>query len=113
MIDLADLAVFWDDWLWEACWRDNYIAVYGLSGGGGGMLMMESLAIESVQSVVPEKSLEEQLADAEVIVDWLEKMSKNKEFFDYVDKKVWAEFVDEIYDWLSDLEALIDDKYSY
>jgi uncharacterized repeat protein (TIGR01451 family) len=41
-IDLADLDVFIADtpWLWEACWRDNYIEMYGLTGGGESMLVL-------------------------------------------------------------------------
>ena len=46
-------------------------------------------------------------------MEWLEEVSKEKDFFEYIDKKLWAEFIDKIYDWLSDLEAIIDDKYSY
>jgi len=52
VIDLADLVVFASEtpWLWEACWRDNYIEMYGMMRGGGesmfglggGQEMMES-----------------------------------------------------------------------
>ena len=61
-----------------------------------------------------EKSIEEQLADAELIVDWLEEVSKEKDFFDYIDKKLWKEFVDSIYDWLGELENIYyEDKSIY
>ena len=45
-IDLADLVVFASEtpWLWQACWRDNYIEMYGMMMGGGGEGMMESMA---------------------------------------------------------------------
>lgn len=50
-IDLADLDVFLDDWLWEACWRDNYLAFYGFFGGGESM--MESMSMEVPAEVEP------------------------------------------------------------
>ena len=45
VIDLADLVVFASEtpWLWEACWRDNYIEMYGMMMGGGGEGMIESV----------------------------------------------------------------------
>ena len=83
-------------------------------GGGESMLMVESFAVESTELLVPEKSIEEQLADVERIVAWLEEISKEKDFFDYIDKELWKEFVDKIYDWLGELEALYyEDKSFY
>lgn len=53
-IDLADLDAFVADtpWLWEACWRDNYLAYYGLSSGGES-LMMESMSMEWSAEAAP------------------------------------------------------------
>jgi hypothetical protein len=76
------------------------------SGGGEGLLLSESLAIQSEQTQPVEKTIEEQLEDAKVIVEWLEEISKEKDFFDYIDKELWTEFVDKIYDWLDDLEDM-------
>ena len=46
-VDLADLDIFWDEWLWEACWRDNYIAMYGMMSGGSESMMMGAMSPES------------------------------------------------------------------
>ena len=75
------------------------------SGGGEGFLVTEPLAIQS-ETVPVEKSIEEQLEDAEVIVDWLKEVSKDKDFFEHIDKELWKEFVDSIYDWLNELEDM-------
>ena len=114
-IDIDDFVLFCDDWLWMACWYEGYTEVWGMSmamGGGGSLLLTESFAVESTELLVPEKTIEEQLADAKVIVEWLEEVSKEKDFFDYIDKKLWMEFVESIYDWLGNLETLYyDDKF--
>jgi len=81
------------------------------SGGGEGLLSGESvIAAESQEIVVVEKSLEEQLADAELIVDWLKEVSKDKDFFEHIDKELWKEFVDKIYEWLDELEDMSEAK---
>ena len=42
-VDILDLIEFCDpsdpnNWLWEACWRESYVAVYCMMDGGGGGL---------------------------------------------------------------------------
>jgi len=115
-IDIDDFVLFCDEWLWMACWYEGYNEVWGMSmamGGGESLLLSESLTLPSEQLPV-EKSIEEQLEDAKLIVVWLEEISKEKDFFDYIDKKLWKEFVDSIYDWLDNLEALYyEDKSFY
>ncbi len=80
-VDLDDLELFLDNWLWEACWRDNYMAVYCMMGGSGGMMMAmptseslysaQSLQTESVQSVY-EPSLAEQTENIKLILKFLD-----------------------------------------
>jgi len=83
-------------------------------GGGGSLFVAESFAVESTALPEPKKTIEEQLEDAKVIIEWLEEISKEKDFFDYIDEKLWAEFVDKIYDWLGNLEAFYyEDKSFY
>ena len=33
-IDLADFIEFCDNWMWEACWRENYMMMCGMMSGG-------------------------------------------------------------------------------
>ena len=102
---------------WTACWHEDYQELWSMSmamGGGESLLLSESLAVESTEFLVPEKAIEEQLADAERIIEWLEEVSKEKDFFDYIDKKLWTEFVNSIYDWLGNIEELYyEDKSFY
>ena len=81
-----------------------------MAGGCESMLLAESLAIESEQVLPVERSLEEQLADAEIIIAWLEKVSKDKETIEYIGEKTWSDFVDKIYDWLDTLEFDVKSK---
>ena len=116
-IDIYDFISFTENWLWTACWHEDYQELWGMSmsmGGGESLLLSESLEMLSAQSMPVEKSIEEQLADAERIIEWLEEISKEKDFFDYIDKKLWSEFVDKVYDWLGELESLYyEDKSFY
>ena len=76
-----------------------------MSSGGESLLLGESvIAAEAQETVVVEKSVEEQLADAKLIVDWLKEVSNEKDFFEHIDKETWYDFVDKIYDWLETLE---------
>ncbi len=62
MIDLADLEDFIENtpWLWEACWRDNYVAIYGMmSGGGGESMVMSSPMLMSIDSTIAKSTEEE------------------------------------------------------
>jgi hypothetical protein len=103
-IDIDDFIRFTEEWLWAACWHENYQEMWMMSSGGGeSLLLSESLETQS-ETVLVEKSLEEQLDDAKAIVEWLEEVSKEKDFFDYIDKDVWSDFVDKIYDWLETLD---------
>jgi parallel beta-helix repeat protein len=106
VIDIEDFEIFVEPWLWTACWYNESIWMMSGSGGGESLLLSESLETQSVPAIPVEKSIEEQLADAEVIFAWLEEVSKEKDFFDYIDKKLWKEFVESIYDWLSELEDM-------
>ena len=111
-IDIYDFRYFVTNWLWTACWHENYQQIWMMSSGGGeGFLLGESLsAVETQEIVVVEKSVEEQLADAKVIIEWLKEVSKEKDFFDYIDKETWSDFVDKIYDWLEILEFDVKSK---
>jgi hypothetical protein len=106
-VDIVDFRGFVTNWLWTACWHENYQEIWMMSSGGGeSLLLSEPIAIVSEPTTPVEKSIEEQLADAKVIVDWLDEVSKNKEILEYIDKDVWSDFVDKIYDWLDNLEDM-------
>ena len=65
VIDLADLVVFASEtpWLWEACWRDNYIEMYGMMMGGGESMFglgVEEVMMESTPADFEESSYEDE-----------------------------------------------------
>jgi hypothetical protein len=118
VIDLDDFALFYDEWLWWACWYDDYSEAWGMSmamGGSESLLSGESLlTMESPEAVPVEKTIEEQLEEAQWVIERLEKIwEEDENLREAVDKKVWKDFMDKIYEWLGELEALAEDKYSY
>jgi len=116
VIDLADLVVFTSEapWLWAACWRGNYIAMYGMMGGGGeSMMMSESFTVDSTQAPVPEKTIAEQFEDAKRLIENVEEMWEDPLVQEQIGEKDWLEFMEKIYDWFAELEILAEDKYGY
>ena len=111
-IDVADFAVFLDNWLWEACWHGNYSEVmYAMSGGSESMMMampvfMSTSAIIQPQEV-EEISIAEQILKLEDCVVFLETMWLEDAYFQQeIDSDDWDEFMDATYENLSDLEKL-------
>jgi len=113
-IDVADFILFCEDypqnWLWTACWRENYI-IYGMNNGGENIMlstpaffMSPSTSLES--QLVEEKSMEEQILDLEgsiVLLEkiWLEDPSIQKG----INPDNWKEFMDSVYERLSEIKT--------
>lgn len=59
-VDLPDIISFVDDspWLWKACWRENYVAVYGVTSGSTESMAAQPLAMSAVKSSLSSYSLE-------------------------------------------------------
>ncbi len=51
-IDTADLAAFCDEWLWQACWRENYLAYYSAMASGGEMMAMTVPMFETLSTIL-------------------------------------------------------------
>jgi hypothetical protein len=116
-IDLADLEVFWSDtpWLWEACWRENYLALYGMMAGGGGEEMLMAESVISVQTeiqleespVVEEISIEEQILSMQDCIAFLEQLwLQEPDIQQEIDPETWKEFMDAVYQGLLELQYL-------
>lgn len=111
-IDLEDLAYFVYDgyWLWQACWRESSEGIWMM----GGEMMQSSYLLEPVtlepalpQVAIPEPTIEEQYDQAKEVTEWLENLWANgEEIKKVIDKKDWKNFMDAVYDWLSDIEAV-------
>jgi hypothetical protein len=112
-IDLTDLAAFCaqDNWLWEACWREDYWDVWGIRSGGESMMMsmpmtgFETTSTRAVQSVpVEEKTVEQQILELEKMIEFLEKIwLEEPDIQEVIDPKDWKDFMDAVYDGLIEL----------
>jgi len=50
MIDLADFYIFCENWLWQACWRSDYVECGMMMGGGETMMMAPAASAISFES---------------------------------------------------------------
>ena len=108
VIDVADLAVFLDNWLWEACWHGNYSEVmYAMGGGGSAMMAMPaSMSTATLQpAAIEEVSIADQIFELEDCIEFLEQVWLEDSYFQQeIDTDAWQEFMDAIYDSLTELE---------
>ena len=110
-VDLADLELFLDNWLWQACWRENYIEMFCMISGSGEILPMsvpmseslysaQSLRAEFVQNVYESTPAEqvESIAEIKGFLDTLLK-EENSE-----NRKSVLEVMAVIEGWLKEIE---------
>jgi uncharacterized repeat protein (TIGR01451 family) len=110
-IDLADLDIFWDNWLWTACWlTEEYLE---MMSGGESMMMAESVI--SVQTeiqleespVVEEISIEEQILSLWDCIAFLEQIwLEEPDIQQEIDAETWKEFMDAVYHGILELQEL-------
>jgi hypothetical protein len=116
VIDLADLEIFLEDWLWVACWKLQEINTMTTMMSGGGEMMLMSETVMSFQTVIPaqaeiqviqpEATVEEQifqLQDAIAFLEqiWLEEPDLQQE----ISTEDWQAFLDTIHQNLVDLQT--------
>ncbi len=111
-VDLNDFASFCDNWLWQACWREDYIEVmYSMSGGGESMMMaappLAAILAAYEPQPVPEKPIDEQILDLKEIIEFLEKICLEDPYIQKeIDPDDWKKFMDAVYDGLLELKTL-------
>jgi len=124
-IDLEDYVVFLDSWLWEACWRDSSEGIWMMMAGGYFSKMVASqpqslslfgtelLSLERQQKAslaaksapVPKLTLAEQAEKLSDNIDFLEEIwETDKAVQEHIDKEVWSDFMDSVYECLKYLE---------
>ena len=114
-IDVNDLALFADEWLWMDC---ETMISFPMEEQRGiddtyEMMMMKSSGSSAygLQAVQAEPALKEQIDNAQEIIDFLERLWKNdKDLRKTIDKKDWDEFIDKVYEWFYALEDLYAEK---
>ena len=125
-VDLIDFGIFTGNWLWEACWRSSSEGIWmmmGMGGGDTGMMMevqsraiadrrLAELAALRASEPAPEPTIEQQLDNAKQIIKWLEEIWLDEDLQKAIGEEQWKEFMDKIYEWLYELEAIYDDKSS-
>jgi hypothetical protein len=109
-IDVNDLSLFADEWLWMDC---ETMIEFPMPEQGGmdetyeSMMMRSGFSGYAVEGVAVEPTLKERVDTAQEVIDWLEDLWKaDKELRKNLDKKEWDAFMDKVYDWFYGLEDL-------
>jgi len=109
-IDLVDFQSFAEIWLWQACWRDNPMAMMrmGSSSGGESMMAIDSKVVAQpvlkTRKPIHPLSLTEQLDQIIEIVIWLETIwESDPELQKEIDKTEWKDFMNKVYKTQDDL----------
>ncbi len=108
-IDVNDLALFADEWLWMDC---ETMISFPMPEQGGidetyEMMMMKSSGSSAygLEKAQAEPTLKEQIDHAKYIIDFLERIWKyDKQARKTIDEKDWEVFIDKVYEWFYLLE---------
>jgi len=95
-IDYADLAVFCEDWLWQAGWTKEFTC-------GADQSMSQIMAAGftpaevSYPSILPEQQVERaEPIKIEELIDWLEQLWLDEEARKLIDENTWLKFIDSL-----------------
>ena len=109
-IDVNDLALFADEWLWMDC---DTMTTFPMEEQGGidetyEMMMMSSgSSAYGLEKAQAEPTLKEQTDHALEVLDFLETLwKKDKELRKKIDEKQWDHFIDKVCEWFYSLEDL-------
>ncbi len=116
-IDILDLRVFAEVWLWQACYRLNGVSIMMMMGSDG---MDETMSVPSIAKM-PTKaevergrvakwrrnrqpSLQEQMDQISDILYWAENFFvENPELEKEIDEELWKDFLNKLYEMEADL----------
>jgi parallel beta-helix repeat protein len=95
-IDYADLAVFCEDWLWQAGWTKTFTC-----GAGQGMSQTMAAGFIPAEVSYPSISPEQQIEKAEPLkveqlIDWLEELWLDEETKKLIDEDVLIKFIESL-----------------
>jgi hypothetical protein len=95
-IDYADLAVFCEDWLWQAGWTKTFTC--GASQGmGQTMAAGFAPAAVSYPLVLSEQQIEKvEPLKIEQLIKWLEELWLDPEAQNLIDKDIWLKFIESL-----------------
>ena len=116
-IDVNDLALFADEWLWMDC---ETMYDFPMEEQGGvdesyeSMMMRSGFSAYAVEAVAVEPTLKERVDTAQEVIDWLEDLWKaDKELRKNLDKQDWDAFMDKIYEWFYGVEDSYVEEQKY
>jgi subtilisin family serine protease len=109
-IDLADLELFWNNWTWKACYLsfDRWFYTFGQIDGDTDEMMesQTTASTMSFQSGITPIAVEDQLQNAQEVVEFLEKLWLEDPEIQYqIDTQQWTDFMTQIYNWKATLET--------
>jgi alpha-tubulin suppressor-like RCC1 family protein len=96
-IDYADLAMFCEDWLWQAAWTQP-VGFMMMSQGMGEITAAGFASAEtSLQSVSEEQKIEKvEPFEIKKIIDWLEQLWLDEETQKLIDEDTWLKFIESV-----------------
>jgi hypothetical protein len=110
-VDLDDLMIFADYWLWQACWREDFQQMQMAMMFGRSILQSESifLAQESVSSLVttevPPKPIKQQAVELRNTIIFLERLwLEDDSIHREIDPTEWRRFMNEVYQSLIEIQ---------
>jgi hypothetical protein len=116
VIDLADLEIFLEDWLWVACWKMEEInAMIAMMAGGDQQMQglaagfIGTNAVQTVSEpkiVQPEPTVEEQILRLQQTLVFLGQIwFENPQIQREIDAETWQEFMGAVYQNLLELQS--------
>jgi hypothetical protein len=112
VIDLDDLEIFLEDWLWIACWKLEEInAMTAMMTGGEEQMQALSTGfavqrISEPETIQPEPTVEEQILQLQDAIEFLEQIwLEEPDLQQEINAKDWRAFMDAIYENLADIKT--------
>jgi predicted outer membrane repeat protein len=95
-IDYNDLAIFCEDWLWQAGW-DKPAGFMTMGQGMGGAEAAAIAAAEiSLQSVSEQQIEKVEPLEIKQLIDWLEQLCLDEETKKIIDEDTWLKFIESL-----------------
>ena len=116
IIDVNDLALFVDEWLWMTCTRMEELPVQMMSMGMGMQKsMFEGLATIAKNqwlqpSTAPKLTIEEQIEQLKEIIDFLEEIWFDEELQKEIDHQDWDDFMNKVYNSMEELKEKLQEQ---
>jgi len=95
-VDYNDLALFCEDWLWQAGWTKTFIC-----GAGQGMIQTMASGFGVAETAYPSVLAEQQIEKVEPLkieqmIKWLEELWLDEETRKVIDEDIWLKFIESL-----------------